>query len=334
MRGNVRRAIVEPGRRIAAVAALVVTMLFPMPVPGALADPNAQTAAQTYGWGDPARVEDFTGDLSQWDLYDGEGHDGNGRRTPSAASVGGGVLTIKGDRQGDAEGMAWKDGAMYGRWEARMRASAGDPDYHAVLLLWPDDEDEGEYGGEIDFMENSDPTRQNTELFVHYGNEDRKLNGDVDIDATQWHNWAVEWAPDHISAFLDGKQWWTTDNRRTQPPGPMHMTVQLDLFRHPGGLKPSDMQVDWVRYYPIEGSGPSPQPESVDGPRASAAPSARPTARAHAPAPPVAAQPTSLIPSGAGAAASTVITLVSTATSAGSTATAWLLTAAASALAG
>ena len=159
---------------VAAVAGLVVTTLFPLPMPVALADPNAQTAAQAHGWGAPTRAEDFTGDLSGWDLYDGPGHDDNGRRTPSAVKVANGILTISGDARGNAEGMAWRSGAMYGRWEARMRASASDPDYHAVLLLWPDNEDEGGYGGEIDFMENSDPTRQSTEMFVHYGNEDQQ----------------------------------------------------------------------------------------------------------------------------------------------------------------
>ena len=334
MRGNVRIAIVGGGQRIAMAVALVVTMLFPLPVPAALADPNAQTAAQAYGWGPPTNAEDFDGDLSQWDLYDGEGHDGNGRRTPKAASVADSVLTITGDARGNAEGMAWKPGAMYGRWEARMRASAGDPDYHAVLLLWPDDEDEGQYGGEIDFMENSDPTRQSTEMFLHYGNEDRKLHGAVDVDATQWHNWAVEWSPDHISAFLDGKQWWTTDEARTQPPGPMHMTVQLDLFRDPGGLRPSNMQVDWVRYYPITGTGPSPDPDAVAGSQASAAASAPATATRRAPVPPAAA-PFGPVPTSGGVAAtaSTVFTLVSLTASAGSPAIAWALSAVVSAAA-
>ena len=211
-------------RRIAAVtaaaAALVVSILFPLPMPAAFAAGAAPTAAQVNGWGAPTRSEDFTGDLGQWGLYNGEGHDGNGRRTPSAVSVADGILTINGDAAGNSEGMAWGTGAMYGRWEARMRASKGDPDYHAVLLLWPDSEDEGGYGGEIDFMENSDATRQNTEMFVHYGDEDTQLHGDVDVDATQWHNWAVEWSPDHITAYLDGKQWWSTSLAAAQPPGP------------------------------------------------------------------------------------------------------------------
>jgi hypothetical protein len=75
----------------------------------------------------------------------------------------------------------------------------------------------------------------------------------------------VEWSPDHITAYLDGKQWWSTSLAAAQPPGPMHMTVQLDQFRGGGGLIPSDLQVDWVRYYPITGTGPSPAPINADG---------------------------------------------------------------------
>ena len=278
-------------RRIAAViavaTALVVSILFPLPMPAALAAGAEPTAAQTIGWGAPTRSEDFTGDLAQWSLYNGPGHDGNGQAhaRPRSASR---TASSRSTATPRATPRAWRGARapMYGRWEARMRASAGDPDYHAVLLLWPDSEDEGGYGGEIDFMENSDATRQNTEMFVHYGNEDTQLQGAVDVDATQWHNWAVEWAPDHITAFLDGKQWWSTSLAAAQPPGPMHMTVQLDQFRGGGGLIPSNLQVDWVRYYPITGTGPSPSPVNADGTCAAAAAPVR-----TGPAPPVSGAP-------------------------------------------
>ena len=247
-------------RVVAVAAALVVSMLFPLPMPVAVADRAPTTAAQAYGWGAPTRAEDFTGDLSGWTSTTAPATTTTAgarrRRSRSRTASSRSAATPR------ATPRAWPGG------QARRTAGgrpgcgrrSGDPDYHAVLLLWPDNEDEGGYGGEIDFMENSDPTRQSTEMFVHYGNEDNKLNGAVTVDATQWHNWAVEWSPDHITAFLDGKEWWSTAKAATQPPGPMHMTVQLDLFRNPGGLKPSTMQVDWVRYYPITGSGPSPTP--------------------------------------------------------------------------
>jgi Glycosyl hydrolases family 16 len=212
------------------------------------------TAAATYGWGAPNREDDFDRDLSGWGLYDGPGHAGKGRRSPSAATVANGVLTIQGDAHGTTEGMAWNSGRgqKYGRWEGRMKAPAGDPTYNALLLLWPD-ADNFPTGGELDFMEMTDPTRQSTDLFLHHGPANAQVHGTVTIDATQWHNWAVEWTPKRITAYVDGKSWWHTDDAAALPPGPMHLCVQLDWFPADGhrAVAPSQMQVDWVRQYPV-----------------------------------------------------------------------------------
>jgi hypothetical protein len=215
------------------------------------------TAAGRYGWGQATRSEDFDGDLSAWGVYDGPGHAGKGRRSPTAMSVANGIVTISGDSAGTTGGMAWRGGAKYGRWEARVKSPASDPTYNAVMLLWPDAEN-FPVGGEVDFMEISDETRQNTGFFLHYGESNRQLHGQVAIDATQWHNWAVEWAPDHITAYVDGQEWYTTRDTGAFPPGPMHLTLQLDWFPKGGGaVRPSTMSTDWVRYYPIDGSGAS-----------------------------------------------------------------------------
>ena len=118
--------------------------------------PATATAAATLGWGTPARADEFDAGTGQWSVYDGPGHGGNGRRSPGAVAVRDGVLTITGDSSGTTAGMSWGHGRRYGRWEARVRAPAADPSYHAVLLLWPDAEN-GPEGGEIDFMEIGDP---------------------------------------------------------------------------------------------------------------------------------------------------------------------------------
>jgi hypothetical protein len=132
-----------------------------------------------------------------------------------------------------------------------------DPTYNAVMLLWPDAEN-FPVGGEIDFMEIGDETRQKTDFFLHYGADNQQVHGQVQIDATRWHNWAVEWAPDHITAYVDGQEWYTTTRTDAFPPGPMHLTLQLDWFpTGSGAVQPSAMHVDWVRYYPIDGTGSS-----------------------------------------------------------------------------
>ena len=214
------------------------------------------TAADTFAWGTPTGVEDFDGTLSNWGVYDGPGHAGNGRRSPSAVSVSGGILTITGDANGTTGGMAWRLGsAQYGRWEARVKSPAADPTYHAVMLLWPDAEN-WPVGGEVDVMEISDETRQKTDFFLHYGEADHQLHGEKVIDATQWHNWAVEWTPTTITGYVDGVAWFSTTRADALPPGPMHLALQLDWFpgSGSGAVRQSEMQVDWVRYYPVDGS--------------------------------------------------------------------------------
>jgi hypothetical protein len=66
----------------------------------------------------------------------------------------------------------------------------------------------------------------------------------------------VEWTPDAITAYLDGKEWFRTTDRSTFPPGPMHLCIQLDWFPQGTGAKVATMQVDWVRQYRVPGGGP------------------------------------------------------------------------------
>jgi hypothetical protein len=210
------------------------------------------TAAEVHGWGTPDRVDDFTGGTEQWDIYDGPGHAGQGIRSPDAVSVADGILTITGDSAGTTAGMAWNPGQKYGRWEGRVRAPASDPSYNALLLLWPDAEN-FPVGGEIDFMEMLDHTRQTTSMFLHYGPNNDQLHGEVQIDGTRWNNWAVEWTPTHIAAFVNGDEWWRTERTDTFPPGPMHLCIQLDWFPDGGTPQESVMHVDWVRQYSLDG---------------------------------------------------------------------------------
>jgi len=81
------------------------------------------TAAAAYQWGAPNKSDDFDdpSSLAGWNLYNGPGHAGNGRRTPSAVSVADGVLTITGDSRGNSEGMSWSPGQTFGRWVRENR---------------------------------------------------------------------------------------------------------------------------------------------------------------------------------------------------------------------
>jgi beta-glucanase (GH16 family) len=254
---------------LALVATLVIVLIQPTttqrPEPGQASPAPAPepagwdtSAAKLLGWGEPNAVEDFDGPLGpEWRVYDGAGHVGNGIRSPEAVTVDDGELTITGDSEGTTGGMAWlpsddHGGQKYGRWEGRVKAPESDETYNALLLLWPDAEN-WPIGGEIDFMEMLDPTRQQTEIFIHYGAEDYKINDKVQVDGTEWHNWAVEWTPEHIVAYLDGREWFRTSDTEVFPPDAMHLCIQLDWFPDQGDrndVQESTMQVDWVRQYP------------------------------------------------------------------------------------
>ncbi|MHA6792421.1 glycoside hydrolase family 16 protein [Pseudonocardia bannensis] len=233
---------------------------------GAAGGTAGTTAAERYGWGTPNRADEFDGGTEQWSSYDGPGYAGRGTRSPGAVSVENGVLTITGDSAGTTGGLAWGRGQKYGRWEGRVRVPAGDPSYNALLLLWPDAQD-FPVGGEIDFMEVVDPARQKTGVVVHYGEDNSQVHGEVEIDATRWHNWAVEWTPESITAYVDGEEWYRTTDTSVLPPGPMHLCIQLDWFPRGGTPAESRMEVDWVRQYPWDGTGGTSAQDPDAGPR-------------------------------------------------------------------
>ena len=248
--------------------ALLVTLVFVLVRPGGTsgsANPQPPplpppagfetSAANLLSWGEPNMSEDFDGPLGpEWQIYDGPGHVGNGIRAPEAITVEDGLLTITGDSEGTTGGMAWDSGQKYGRWEGRVRTPPSDETYNALLLLWPDAED-WPVGGEVDFMEMLDADRQRTKIFVHYGEDNSQVEGEVFTDATEWHNWAVEWTPEHIVAYLDGREWYRTSDPEVFPPREMHLAIQLDWFPgqgDPEDVEESEMQVDWVRQYPYQ----------------------------------------------------------------------------------
>lgn len=141
--------------------------------------------------------------------------------------------------------------------------------YHPVLLLWPDADDWPD-GGELDYAE-TDAGATTVKAFMHYG--DGTLEGAQDgytvghfIDLTQWHNYAIEWAPDHISGYVDGLEWFRNTNPEAQPPGTMHETIQLDDFFPQGGLAPAHMDVDWVRMYDLATGSVTPTPTPTPPP--------------------------------------------------------------------
>jgi hypothetical protein len=237
------------------ISLIVLLTVIAMACTGRAVPPNSNgncpvTSADLHGWGAPNRSADFTdsSSLAAWELYNDPGHAGNGRRTPSAVSVANGPLTITGDAEGNSEGMAWLPGQTYGRWEGCVKSPPASPNYHSLLLLWPDSNN-WPADGEIDFMEILDPARQEVTANIHFWPEpeDPQAYATVSIDATKWHSWAVEWTPARIAGYVDGRQWFEATTH--VPQGPMHVCIQLDNFG--GDISDGGQEiVDWVRQYP------------------------------------------------------------------------------------
>ncbi|WP_308253044.1 glycoside hydrolase family 16 protein [Pseudonocardia sp. ICBG601] len=199
-------------------------------------------------------------------MYDGPGHAGQGTRSPDAASVSDGILTINGDGDGTTAGMAWgTPRSTAGGRAASKPQRARRPTTHSSSCGPP--QKNFPVGGEIDFMEIMSQERDEVNVFLHYGEDNSQVQGKVEVDATEWHNWAVEWTPDGVTTFLDGEEWWKTTDTSILPPGPMHLCIQLDWFpegKSDGGA--GEMHVDWVKQWSYQdGDSASTDSEGSEG---------------------------------------------------------------------
>ena len=156
-----------------------------------------------------------------------------------------GLLTIRGDAEGNTGGMSYRDDRETGRWEMRAKFPKGDAAYHPVLLLWP--QDGGSDDGEVDFAETTSAS-DSVSFFLHHGSGDQEF-AKKQIDLTQWHNYAVEVTSDGVFGYIDGQKWFESTDPDTLPRGPVHPVIQLDWFPKGDSPEPSELQVDWMRIY-------------------------------------------------------------------------------------
>ena len=237
----------------------------PTPTPTPTPSIDGVQAAVANNWGSVVSGDEFsyTGapNSAKWSVYNSAGHAGKGLRSPTAWNVDGSVARVTGNSAGTTGGMSASFGRRkYGRWEVRMRTSARDPEYHPVLLLWPDS---GSWpcDGEVDYAEGTSDTTL-MHVYLHHGCDNQQTSVAQAIDTTQWHNYAVDWQPNGITGYIDGAVWFRDTNTAHLPPGSMHQTVQLDWFPDGTTLNPSWMEVNWVRTY----NATSPAPARVHQP--------------------------------------------------------------------
>jgi hypothetical protein len=225
--------------------------------PGGGSSEDGTQAALLNGWGAVIAGDEFNysgrPDPAKWGLYDGPGHGGNGRRSPSAFSVHDGMMTIHGENKvSGGTAFTHRRGDRRYRVEARCRVyntGGGSDRYHPVLILWPDN-DVWPEGAEYDFMECDEGTGQ-FGLYMHLPNHQpyrQDYYGEA-LDLQNWHNYACEWdGPGRtLKAWIDGRLVYSATGRVAEAPGPMHFTFQLDDFG--GNPRPCNFDMAWVRIY-------------------------------------------------------------------------------------
>ena len=81
-------------------------------------------------------------------------------------------------------------------------------------------------------------------------------------DFSQWHTFAVDWLPDRITWYVDGRARFTVTDKSRIPDTPMHLAIQLDQgpvkdwLPAPDATTPPQvrLRVDWVRVYTWAGA--------------------------------------------------------------------------------
>lgn len=219
-------------------------------------------------------------DPASWQVLVEERHDAALTDRTRNVRVEGGNLVIEahaepfGTKQFTSAMVQTRRAFLHGRFEARMKFPLGAGTWPAFWLCctggWPD-------SGEIDVVEHYagqgglfDLTTGWAESNLHstpdwLGMTSRGRLRRTPIDATQWHTYAVEWAPDEIRFFVDGTL--TAIHRADDPesagggwPFATQPEVLLfDLFLGgPAGqvdaaAMPQELLVDWVRGYDLVG---------------------------------------------------------------------------------
>ena len=118
-----------------------------------------------------------------------------------------------------------------------------------MLILWPHD-NEWPSGGEIDYAEVYNASRQRLHFHLHYGDEDTVVKAIKTVDMTKWRHFAVEWTPDHISGYIDGERYFHTTLRSAQPPERMYQTVQLGWWPDKGRGN-ATIEIDWATKFAL-----------------------------------------------------------------------------------
>ncbi|AMD85213.1 Glycosyl hydrolases family 16 [Capnocytophaga haemolytica] len=193
-----------------------------------------------------------------WTIYDNAGSTNpDHKRRVEAIEVKDGLLNCIVDKHPTdsshfmAGGIGCRKNYLYGKFEFRIRMDH-DPLYatSGVALTWPESE-VWPKDGENDIFETEYETHR-WDTYIHYVNdqgEHKTHHHNYDMDKTQWRVVAMEWTPDYIKTYVDGKLMWTLEDRKTIPKVTHHICFQVEKHIDKGLEKPVRLQVDWVKIY-------------------------------------------------------------------------------------
>jgi len=190
-----------------------------------------------------------------WNVYNYPGNGGNGLRRPEAFSIEGGLLVVTAQMKNGvlvSGGMSNRQNYTYGKFEFRIRTEP-DPSQatSGVVLTWPKSE-KWPTDGENDIYETgTSSARDRFHTYIHYGESNSQYHFLHEVDATEWHIMAMEWAYNAIKIYRDGTLVYTLSDTNAIPDVPHHLCIQLDAFKTEmtGVVK---MYVDWVKIYQKE----------------------------------------------------------------------------------
>jgi beta-glucanase (GH16 family) len=246
-----------------------------VPSPVAARSLAATGSADSINWGKPVFTDNFSGTSlgKVWSIYnDPQPKPPRPRRTVSSVKVREGSLELIGHYEKPygyvSGGISYNVNQLYGRWIVRFRADAG-AGYAPVVLLWP----KGPWpaDGEIDVAEVGNVHRRGAGENIHLATFRHFVHHQIppSVDFTKWHTMAVDWLPDHITFWLDGKPQWTVKravgDKNYIPSTPFHLALQNDQGCDTGCKTNKStppqviMRVDWVKIY----AGPSAQAGTV-----------------------------------------------------------------------
>ena len=238
-------------RRATAVLGTLLTvggLAVAPPATGSAATPTYTNAGKVHRWG-----------LSQWHYgFTEAGLSSDWRvHVPDHVRLQHGMLTIDGSADGRGGGarLTGHDRTV-GRWETRLRSrgyGTGHRPYHVIATLAPTLGLGSHCGArELDltkFMIGNQGARTSIRNLPDLVDTFR-----VSLDASGWHDYAVEVTDTHVKWFVDG-QTAMTDTRPdilTGVPVSVVFRLQGDPGKPAQQMNPARMQMDWVRYYTLD----------------------------------------------------------------------------------